>query len=594
MNAPDEREAETQADGQTDGQAGDSQSHQPTEPAFDPDVTQASSPLPVPGPLPVSGSSPSSGSQPRSLIGRKLGDYQVLRKLGRGGMADVYTARQLSLGRDVALKVLKSEYARDADYVERFRREARAAAKLNHPNIVQVFDVGSVDSQHYIAQELVDGENLREVVGREGRLEVDAAIEVLAGVASALEVASEAGITHRDIKPENIMRSSRGIVKVADFGLARLGADAGVSQADLTQAGLTLGTPRYMSPEQVQGHVADVRSDLYSLGVTMYHLLAGRPPFEADDPLALAVLHLHETPAPLDRARGRNGSQPDLPEWLIAVVSRLMNKLPQDRFQSPSELLDAIRNEASESKVGGFGMVGTAAATIRLQRATDQVKRQRGRRWLGYAAAIILPITCGVAAFAAMQRQPQQSVSNILRPDEVTEAETIQEQFLIAMTRNDEAGWKSVIEFFPEPTSTNAAYHAKATLQLAAYQASGGQLRAADLTLRALLDDPKVDRLYLAIALARRCDVLKQLGDTKRLGEARERLAPLYQDLQNENPQAAEIFDRVIPAEERLELGTGVTSSITPRRSRPEAGSRPQVGPRPQLGFGAQRDPTAS
>ncbi len=192
---------------------------------------------------------------------------------------------------------------------------------------------------------------------RRGSIGLDEAVEVLVGVTSALEVACEAGITHRDIKPENIMRSSRGVIKVADFGLARLGADAGASRADLTQAGLTLGTPRYMSPEQVQGQTVDVRSDLYSLGVSMYHLLSGRPPFEADDPLALAFMHLHETPQPLDRARNLKDAdgEPDLPEWLIEVVNRLMNKLPQDRFQSPTELLDAIRNEASTSKSGRFG-----------------------------------------------------------------------------------------------------------------------------------------------------------------------------------------------------------------------------------------------
>ncbi len=158
-----------------------------------------------------------------SLIGTRLGDYQVMRKLGHGGMADVYAARQLSLGRDVALKILRTDFARDKNYVERFRREARAAAKLNHPNIVQVIDVGSIGATHYIAQELIDGENLRQSLERRGSVSLDEAIEVLIGVSSALEVACEAGITHRDIKPENIMRSSRGVIKVADFGLCGWG-----------------------------------------------------------------------------------------------------------------------------------------------------------------------------------------------------------------------------------------------------------------------------------------------------------------------------------------------------------------------------------
>ncbi len=499
-----------------------------------------------------------------SLIGRRLGDFQVLRKLGRGGMADVYVARQLSLGRDVALKVLKNEFARDKDYVERFRREARAAAKLNHPNIVQVYDVGSADSMHYIAQELVDGENLREVLARVGTLKANEAIEVLVSVASALEVASEAGITHRDIKPENIMRSSRGIVKVADFGLARVGADAGKSRADLTQAGLTLGTPRYMSPEQVQGQVADVRSDLYSLGVSMYHLLAGRPPFEADDPLALAVLHLHETPMPLDRARGRQSAdKPDLPEWLIAVVSRLLKKLPKDRFQSPSELLDAVRNEASESELNRFGTVGTAAATIRLQRVTDNLRRNQRRRVMRISAAVLLPLLCvAVTTTAAMQR-PGKSIQTVLLPEEVPQADTVQEQYLIAVTRNDEAGWRAVGEYFSAKSTTNAAYHAKAMLQLALLLTGENRWQDADQVLNELLTDPTVDRLYQAVALARRCQVLERLGGGKQLTDARQRLKSFYLELQRSNPQVSEIFNDIVPQEERLRLGIGTTSNST-------------------------------
>ena len=185
-----------------------------------------------------------------SLVGCRMGDYQVLRKLGRGGMADVYAARHLTLGRDVAIKVLRNEYARDADYVKRFRREARAAAKLNHPNIVQVYDVGSVDSNQYMTQELIDGHNLREHLSRHGSLNESEAIEVLVGVASALQVASEAGITHRDIKPENIM-FAEGHPMVADFGIARAVSTAGGN--NITRTGLALGTPGYMSPEQAMG-----------------------------------------------------------------------------------------------------------------------------------------------------------------------------------------------------------------------------------------------------------------------------------------------------------------------------------------------------
>ncbi|MGI9473941.1 MAG: protein kinase domain-containing protein [Rubripirellula sp.] len=492
-----------------------------------------------------------------SLIGTRLGDYQVMRKLGRGGMADVYASRQLSLGRDVALKVLRSDYARDKDYVQRFRREARAAAKLNHPNIVQVFDVGNVDSFHYISQELIDGENLRQSLDKHGVIGLEDAVEILVGVAAALEIAAEAGITHRDIKPENLMLSSRGIIKVADFGLARLGADMDATQSNLTQAGLTLGTPRYMSPEQVQGKTVDVRSDLYSLGVTMYHLLSGRPPFEADDPLALALMHLHETPTPLDRARDRKGAsgEADLPEWLIAVVSRLMNKLPQDRFQSPTELLDAVRNEASTSNLGGFG-VGTAAATIRLQRATDQARRLRWRKYAQLTAAVLLPTLCAVGAWGYATKMKQRTVTDLLSPDVVTEAETVEEQYLKAMLRDDEAAWRSVSEYFPsEENATNSAYQAKATLQLARHYEDDGRLREADAALDQLMQKASVDRVFQVLALAQRCQLLAKLGRTEKLSDLKRELQTAYNEVKSNNPRGGRLVDQVVSPEVRLMLG---------------------------------------
>ena len=494
---------------------------------------------------------------PGSLIGSRLGDYQVLRKLGRGGMADVFAARQLSLGRDVALKVLRSEYARDKDYVERFRREARAAAKLNHPNIVQVYEVGSVDSVFYIAQELIDGGNLRQRLEDQGAIGAEEAIELLVGVASALELAAEAGITHRDIKPENIMRSTRGIIKVADFGLARISTDMSASQTSLTQAGLTLGTPRYMSPEQVQGHAVDARSDLYSLGVTMYHLLAGRPPFEADDPLALALMQLQETPTPLDRARAKRApdGQPDLPEWLIAVVTRLMNKSPQDRFQSPSELLDAVHNEAAISTISGLG-VGTAAATIRLQRAADESRRVTMRRRMQFLAGVLLPLLITLYAGWRFEALGGPSVSRLLNPETVAGDESVQEQYLKAVDRNDEAGWRAVSQYFPPETGTiNAGYHAKSRIQLAAMFASQGRYEEAEEVLSELLRHPSLDSVYRTIALARRCINLEQWEKNNEAAEVRRELQSVYQELSAENTEGRQFVDRVFTQSEKLLLG---------------------------------------
>ena len=493
---------------------------------------------------------------PGSLIGSRLGDYQVLRKLGRGGMADVFAARQLSLGRDVALKVLRSEYARDKDYVERFRREARAAAKLNHPNIVQVYEVGSVDSVFYIAQELIDGGNLRQRLEDQGAIGAEEAIELLVGVASALELAAEAGITHRDIKPENIMRSTRGIIKVADFGLARIRTDMSASQTSLTQAGLTLGTPRYMSPEQVQGHAVDARSDLYSLGVTMYHLLAGRPPFEADDPLALALMQLQETPTPLDRARKRApDGQPDLPEWLIAVVTRLMNKSPQDRFQSPSELLDAVHNEAAISTISGLG-VGTAAATIRLQRAADDSRRVTMRRRMQFLAGVLLPLLITLYAGWRFEALGGPSVSRLLNPETVAGEESVQEQYLKAVDRNDEAGWRAVSQYFPPETGRiNAGYHAKSQIQLAAMFAAQGRYEEAEEVLSGLLRHPSLDSVYRTIALARRCINLEHWEKNNEAAEVRRELQSVYQELSAENTEGRQFVDRVFTQSEKLLLG---------------------------------------
>jgi serine/threonine-protein kinase len=482
-----------------------------------------------------------------------------MRKIGRGGMADVYSARQISLGRDVAFKVLRSEHASDKDYVQRFRREARAAAKLNHPNIVQVYEVGTVDSHHYISQELIDGENLRERLDRLGAIDADLATEVLVGVASALQAATEAGVTHRDIKPENIMLSSSGLVKVADFGLARFGADVALSGGNLTQAGLTMGTPRYMSPEQVQGKQVDVRSDLYSLGVTMYHLLTGRPPFEADEPLALALMHLNETPEPVDRARAKHDKSgtPDLDEWLIATVNRLMSKSVDARFQSADELLTAVRHESPAIRLDNLG-AGTAAATIRLQRATDLARRQTASRRGRLILAISLPLLCSLLTLWWVNGQTGPRVDDILRPQTVAAESTVQEQYLTAVIRGDEIGWRSVGKHFPPSASAiNAAYFAKSQLQLASLLAAAGRVEDADMILKALYGDPNVDRIYQAVALVRRYLIQQTLNRSASMESVRREFQSLYSDLQANNPAVTEQLRKILSRRELLQMGIG-------------------------------------
>ena len=256
-------------------------------------------------------------------------------------MADVYLAQQESLSRQVAVKVLRRETAARPTAVSRFAQEARAAAALVHGNIVQIHEVDCVDGHHFLAEEYVAGPSLRAWLSQRGPLDARQAISVLRQVGAALERAAGQGVVHRDIKPENLLVTPAGEVKVADFGLARVVSSG--DAPDLTADGTALGTPLYMSPEQAAGGSIDTRSDLYSLGATLYHLLAGRPPFGGATSVAVAMAHLQETPPPLA------GLRDDLPEGLVAIVDRLLAKSPLDRFQSPGDLLHAV--EALENEV---------------------------------------------------------------------------------------------------------------------------------------------------------------------------------------------------------------------------------------------------
>ena len=489
-----------------------------------------------------------------SLVGSRLAGYLILSRLGRGGMADVYAARDMALERDVAIKVLRPDLARDRDYITRFRREAKAAAKLNHSNIVQIYEVGEDASRHYIAQELISGQNLREYLERNGTVGPEQAIEILYGVASALDAAAIEGITHRDIKPENIMWSKAGLVKVADFGLARLVDDVDGSRADLTQAGLTLGTPRYMSPEQVQGRPVDPRSDLYSLGVTMYHLLSGRPPFEADDPLALAFAHVNETPKPLDRVRGDK----DVPEWLIAIIAKLLRKDPSERFQSPGELLDALTGDDATQRSNTRRLAGAATATARLQRVADEEKRNRARRHKRMIALSLVPILAIGLGIATASQVKRPAVSDLLRPDQVQVPKrgSVEEQYLEAAERDDVPGWKAIETYFsPGDSAVLQAYVSKAKLQLARLYLEQNRIAEAEATLVELLNNPTTDRKYRLIALARRVQAAKQTGDKLRVNEAKRQLKAAYTDIKSSNAAAINLFEALFSGRERLDLG---------------------------------------
>ncbi len=269
--------------------------------------------------------------------------YEIERQIGRGGMADVWLARDQLLGRRVAVKVLHAEFARDPSFVERFRREAQSAANLNHPNIVAVYDWGEEDATYYIVMEYVEGQSLREVLHTYGRLVPTEAARIAADIADALSVAHRHGVVHRDVKPANVLITPSGQVKVTDFGIARA-----ESSGELTRTGSVMGTATYFSPEQAQGHVLDGRSDVYALGVVLYEMATGAPPFTADNPVSVAYKHVREKPVLPSEVI------PGLPGALDRIVMTALAKDVEVRYQSAQDLrADLLRFERGRPLVGG-------------------------------------------------------------------------------------------------------------------------------------------------------------------------------------------------------------------------------------------------
>jgi eukaryotic-like serine/threonine-protein kinase len=288
---------------------------------------------------------------------RLLGDrYELEGVIGRGGMAEVYRARDLRLDRVVAIKTLRPDLARDQTFQARFRREAQSAASLNHPSIVAVYDTGEDMSTGtpvpYIVMEYVDGRTVRDLLIEGHRLLPERALEIVSGVLRALEYSHQAGIVHRDIKPGNVMVTRNGDIKVMDFGIARAMSDA---QATMTQTAQVIGTAQYLSPEQARGERVDARSDLYSTGCLMYELLTGRPPFTGDSPVAIAYQHVRENPIPPSRL------DPDIPPWADAIVLKAMAKAAGDRYQSAAEMQADIQRAQSGMQVAAMAAPPTRA-----------------------------------------------------------------------------------------------------------------------------------------------------------------------------------------------------------------------------------------
>jgi serine/threonine-protein kinase len=285
---------------------------------------------------------------------RRLGDYQLLKKLGHGAMGNVYLARQQSRDRLVALKILSPDMAQDKEYVERFRREAKAATRLNHPNIVKAHEVGVISGYHFIALEYVDGGDLETNLDQRpgNRYRSREVVKIAKDMAAALQAADRHGIVHRDIKPANVLVDSKGIHKLTDLGLAAKRKD----DLRVTRTGHAVGTPFYISPEQAQGEMdVDIRTDIYSLGATLYHLATGKLPFNGENSVVVMTQHIAEPLTPPREV------QPRIPKSLSRLIEKMMAKRPHDRHQSPEELLADI--ELLEA--GGVPLLKRAQARLR-------------------------------------------------------------------------------------------------------------------------------------------------------------------------------------------------------------------------------------
>jgi eukaryotic-like serine/threonine-protein kinase len=289
----------------------------------------------------------------QSVLGER---YRLEASIGSGGMAQVFRGQDTTLDRQVAIKILAPQFARDPSFVERFRREAQAAARLNHPNIVNVYDTGVDGDTNYIVMEYVEGRTLAEYLARGGTLASRKAAEIAEKVAEALAAAHAQGVIHRDIKPANIMVTRDGRVKVMDFGIARL--VAGPDTVEQTAA--VLGTAAYLSPEQAQGQTVDARSDLYSLGIVLYEMVTGKPPFTGDSAMAVAYKHVQETPLPPSSLNA------DVPPRLDAVVMRALAKNPANRYQSAGEFRDDLMRVIAGQEVEATPLLPAGAGATQV------------------------------------------------------------------------------------------------------------------------------------------------------------------------------------------------------------------------------------
>jgi beta-lactam-binding protein with PASTA domain/predicted Ser/Thr protein kinase len=354
--------------------------------------------------------------------------YRVLRRLGSGGMADVYLCEDLTLGRRVALKVLSSRFARDQQFIERFRREAKAAAGLNHPNLVAIHDWGEIDGTYFIVMEYVEGETLKELVRRRGRLNGSEALDIGLGLLAAVGYAHRHGVVHRDIKSQNILMDRSGTAKVTDFGIARAG-DSG-----MTEAGSILGTAQYLAPEQARGEAVDERSDLYSVGIVLYEMLTGVVPFTGDTAVTVAMKHVNEVPPEPSEVI------PGMPYALNQIVMKALAKDPALRYQTAEDFARDLR----AAQLGGPVTAATydaAAAQTQLMTAppadatqvmarpagAPAAKRRRSRRTLWIVLLLLAIIAASVGALLWTMSGERIDVPDVVGRSQAQATKTLQD-----------------------------------------------------------------------------------------------------------------------------------------------------------------------
>jgi serine/threonine-protein kinase len=386
--------------------------------------------------------------------------YQILSRIGSGGMADVYCAQDLQLGRKVALKLLHQRFADDPQFVERFRREAQSAGNLQHANVVGVYDRGEWDGTYYIAMEYLSGRSLKQIVQEVGALDPTQAIDLTIQLLRAARFAHNRGVIHRDIKPHNVIVDDEGRAKVTDFGIARAGA------SDMTETGSIMGTAQYLSPEQAQGHAVSASSDLYAIGVVLYELLAGRVPFDGDQPVTVALKQVSEMPVP------PSAYNPAVPPELDAIVLRAMEKDPAQRFPSADEFISAleqVRAQLAAMPVGQNTAVwgappvpvpgaedaaaaapppggdGEAAGMVypgaplppsdEEERREEEEEERKRRRWPWIALAVALLVALAMAAMAIGK-------FGLFAPDKVKLPNVVGMQLAPAAALLENAGFK--------------------------------------------------------------------------------------------------------------------------------------------------------